>query len=261
MGKIQPPGIEGRLNTKERRIMFGRIALVLITGALVTLTGCIEDAFLDKSREPLTRPEPSQRVAQVQPQPRDHVVQSGLWRPASHRGLFQDLRAQQVGDLVTVNIVETAKADKKATTKTERESSISAGISNLMGWETKLGKIGVPAAFDNQNMIKSNLTNAFDGSGQTTRNETMTASITARVMEVLPNGTLFIRGARKIKVNSESQYITLSGLVRPQDISPDNTVLSSYIAEARIEYTGSGAVSDKQRPGWLMRAVDYVWPF
>ncbi|HDG98416.1 MAG TPA: flagellar basal body L-ring protein FlgH, partial [Desulfobacterales bacterium] len=116
-------------------------------------------------------------------------------------------------------------------------------------------------AFDNTTMFKASMSNSFDGSGSTSRDETMTASITARVVEVLPNGNLYIRGTRQIKVNNEVQYITLSGLIRPYDISPDNTVLSSYIADAKIEYTGKGAVSDKQRPGWLMRLLDYVWPF
>jgi flagellar L-ring protein precursor FlgH len=89
----------------------------------------------------------------------------------------------------------------------------------------------------------------------------MTASITARVMDVTPEGNLYIRGTREVKVNNETQYITLTGMIRPEDISPDNTILSSYIADAKIAYAGSGSVSDKQRPGWLMRAVDFIWPF
>ncbi|MBW2124625.1 MAG: flagellar basal body L-ring protein FlgH [Deltaproteobacteria bacterium] len=179
-----------------------------------------------------------------------------------YHGFFQDLRAFKVGDLVTINIVETSKATKKAATKTERSSSIKAGIDNLLGYETKMRSWGgLPRAFSNSTMFKASMANSFDGSGSTSRDETMTASITARVVEVLPNGNLFIRGTRQIKVNNEVQYITLSGLIRPYDISPDNTVLSTYIADAKIEYTGKGAVSDKQRPGWLMRLLDYVWPF
>jgi flagellar L-ring protein precursor FlgH len=110
-------------------------------------------------------------------------------------------------------------------------------------------------------MIKASMKNEFDGSGQTSRDETMTASITARVVDVTPEGNLFIRGTREVKVNNETQYITLTGLIRPEDISPDNTVLSSYIADAQIAYSGSGSVSDKQRPGWLTRALDLIWPF
>ncbi len=184
-----------------------------------------------------------------------------LWTQSRDRGFFNDLRARRVGDLVTVNIVETSKASKTATTTTGRESSINAGISNLLGYETKLSKIGVPGQFSNEAMLKASMTNDFNGSGQTTRDESMTAAITARVVEVTPNGNLVIKGTREIKVNNENQMITLMGIIRPEDISPDNTILSSYIADARIAYAGRGAVSDKQRPGWLLRAVDYVWPF
>jgi len=192
---------------------------------------------------------------------RNNNSDGSLWTASRHRGFFNDLRARHVGDLVTVNIVETSKATKKATTKTGRESSINAGISNLLGYEAKLSKIGVPGQFSNETMLKASMKNDFDGSGETTRDESMTAAITARVVEVTPSGNLVIKGAREIKVNNENQVITLMGIIRPEDISPDNTVLSSYIADARIAYSGRGPVSDKQQPGWLLRAVDYVWPF
>ncbi|MBW2096089.1 MAG: flagellar basal body L-ring protein FlgH [Deltaproteobacteria bacterium] len=189
------------------------------------------------------------------------ATEASLFRESSYYGFFQDLRAHKVGDLVTINIVETSKATKKADTKTARTSSIDAGISNLLGYETKMGSWGVPHAFDNTAMFKASMGNKFDGSGSTSRDESMTASITAKVVQVLPNGNLFIEGTRKIRVNNETQNITLSGIIRPSDISPDNTVLSSYIADAKIDYTGSGPVSDKQRPGWLARILDVVWPF
>jgi len=163
--------------------------------------------------------------------------------------------------------VETSQASKKANTKTGRESSIDAGIDNAFGWENKikeltsLGNDKVRSGLNLSSLAKGSITNSFDGSGETSRNESMTASITARVVDVMPNGNLFIQGVREIKVNNEEQFITLSGLIRPVDISPDNTVLSSYIADAKISYSGRGVVSDKQRPGWLMRAIDFVWPF
>jgi flagellar L-ring protein precursor FlgH len=191
----------------------------------------------------------------------DPTFNAGLWKDVSSRNLFQDLRAHKVGDLVTVNIVETSKASKKADTQAARNSSIAAGIDNAMGWEGKLGRVGVPDLFDKTAMFKGSIENSFKGNGATSRDESMTASVTARVMQVRPNGNLFIKGTREIKVNSETQFIILSGLIRPEDISPDNTVLSSYIGDAKIEYTGTGSVSDKQRPGWLTRIVDFIWPF
>jgi flagellar L-ring protein precursor FlgH len=188
------------------------------------------------------------------------AAEASLLKKAAYRGFFQDLRAFQVGDLVTINIVETSKASKSAGTKTSRESGIHAGIDNLLGYETELKHI-FPPNFDNQNMFNASLVNSFDGSGSTDRIETMTAFMTARVMNVTTNGNLYIEGRRQIRVNNETQFIILSGLIRPTDISPNNTVLSSYIADAKIEYLGSGSVSDKQRPGWLGRIVDVVWPF
>jgi flagellar L-ring protein precursor FlgH len=214
-----------------------------------------------KTKEPVVRPIQERQLTAGHLEKEDPSLNSSLWRETAYRDLFKDLRAYQVGDLVTVNIVETSKASKKADTKTARQSSIKAGIINALGWEGKVGKIGVPAEFDNVAMFKASMKNDFSGSGETSRNETMTASITARVMEVTPNGNLFIKGTRHVKVNNENQIITLTGMIRPVDISPDNTVLSSYIADARIAYSGKGPVSDKQRPGWLMRIVDHVWPF
>ncbi len=240
-----------------------RLSTPIALACLFLLAGCagLASQGLD-SREPLAGPPPAAPIIPARPiQPQDPTAAAGLWSDAAYRSAFQDLRAAKIGDLITVNIVETSQANKKATTKTGRESSINAGISNLMGWEGKIGDLGLPSGFQNENMFRASMKNDFDGSGETTRNETMTASITARVIEVTHNGNLFIKGSRKVKVNNEAKYITLTGLVRPADISPDNTVLSSYIAEASIEYSGSGPVSDKQRPGWLMQAVDFVWPF
>jgi flagellar L-ring protein precursor FlgH len=192
---------------------------LLISGLIFLLTGCMGTLHKNDYREPLTSPPAAQPIQVIRPvQPRDPAMAAGLWQDATYRDSFQDLRAHKVGDLITVNIVETSKANKKATTKTGRNSSINAGISNLMGWEGKISKIGVPGAFNKKTMFVANMENDFDGSGETTRDESMTASITARVLEVTPNGNLFIKGSRKIRVNNEAQYITLSGLVRAADL-------------------------------------------
>jgi len=247
---------------KMQRIMVGAGILIV----LAALSACSGIPSLLKNESTL-QPAP-QRPPQDSPQVASEVSAHGsLWRAQGYRSLFKDLRARQVGDLVTVNIVETSKGKKKAETKTSRASSIDAGISNTLGWETKiknltsLGNAKVRAAFDNEAMFRANMQNAHTGTGETNRDETMTASITAVVIDVTPEGNLFIRGTREVRLNNETQFITLTGFVRPEDISPDNTVLSSYVGDARIAYTGSGAVSDKQRPGWLMRLVDFVWPF
>lgn len=181
-----------------------------------------------------------------------------LWSEGHHQLLYADLKAKNVGDIVTINIVEKATASKNAETKTDRESGLEASWSGLFELITQGWKIHkTPIGTDQQ----INFKNSFDGKGETTRSSYMSAYITARVIHVLPNGNLVIRGSRQVKLNNEDQFIFVQGVIRPEDISSNNTVLSTYIADAVIELTGSGVISDKQRPGWLMRLVDWIWPF
>ena len=173
--------------------------------------------------------------------------------------LFTDLRAQNVGDIVTINVVESSKASKQAKTKLGRESTIGGGVQALLGFESEIpGQASTPTA---DGLVKGAFTSELNGSGKTTRTESMTAQISARVLKILPNGNLVIRGSREITVNYEKQYIVIQGVIRPQDISPDNTILSNYIADARIDYTGKGDISRQQRQGWLARGINYIWPF
>ncbi|MBW2106904.1 MAG: flagellar basal body L-ring protein FlgH, partial [Deltaproteobacteria bacterium] len=110
-------------------------------------------------------------------------------------------------------------------------------------------------------LIKAGLGSSFDGKGSSDRDGHVKAYISAVVINVLPNGNLYINGKREIKVNHETQYIALSGIIRPEDITPSNEISSTYVADARILYSGIGPVADKQKPGWLGRIIDHVWPF
>jgi len=103
--------------------------------------------------------------------------------------------------------------------------------------------------------------NDFNGTGETSRETKVVSTMTCTVVESYPNGNLLIRGKRMIKVNGEEQIITLSGIARPEDIDSTNSIKSTRIADTRITYYGKGVVSDKQKPGWMMRAFDNVWPF
>ena len=103
--------------------------------------------------------------------------------------------------------------------------------------------------------------NDFEGTGETNRDDTLVATISARVIDKTMDGNLVIRGYREIRVNNETQFIILSGIVRPRDVTANNTIQSSKIAEARIEYSGTGIISEKQQPGWFARGLDVVWPF
>jgi len=245
------------------------ILLIGTVFATFILLGCTMEKVNLRKPETLPdwaaqKPASATMATKINPDP---SAGASLWNENFYQEFCKDMRAFRVGDLVTVSIVETSQATKKANTKTARDSSIDAGIDNAFGWENKIkeltsfGNSGVRSALDPTSLAKASIKNNFTGSGETSRDESMTASITARVVDVMPNGNLFIQGVREIKVNNEVQFITLSGLIRPVDISPDNTVLSSYIADAKISYAGRGAVSDKQRPGWLTRVIDFIWPF
>ena len=100
----------------------------------------------------------------------------------------------------------------------------------------------------------------FKGSGSTSRKEKLVATVPATVVQVMPGGNLFIQGKREVKVNREKQFIVLEGVIRSDDISPYNTIASTQIADARIRYTGRGVLGDVQGPGWLARALDWIWP-
>jgi flagellar L-ring protein precursor FlgH len=184
--------------------------------------------------------------------------EGSVWTPRSQM-LFSDLRARQVGDIVTVNIAETSTASNSATTETERKSDVDAGIEALFGYEKELQ--WHHAANDPKTMIKGSLAHKHKGTGETTRGTEIVASLAATVIEVLPSGNLVIFGSREIRVNNENQIMVLQGTIRPVDIGSDNTILSTFIADCKISYYGRGIISDKQRPGWMARILDHVWPF
>lgn len=191
------------------------------------------------------------------PRPQADYSRGSIWQ-ASSAGLVEDLKARRKGDIITIAITETASASKEAKTNTGRDTTINAGIPNFLGLEN--------AGFLKNNMDLSKLINAnvestYAGTGSTSRKETLSATISAKVIEVLPNNNLLIEGRRNVRVNNEDQIIIIEGTVRPSDIGPDNVVNSIYIADARISYAGKGIISDRQSPGWLMNIVDKLWPF
>ena len=186
--------------------------------------------------------------------------EGSLWQDnGSLSELFIDPTARRVGDIVTIQIVESSKATNKATTNTGRDSSISAGIDSFFGLEQNFPSSG--SFFSPFGKVKAGFGSSFKGDGATSRSGDLTAYITARVTEVLPNGNLYIMGSREVTVNNERQFITLSGLIRTRDISQGNVILSTYISDARIAYSGSGIIDDRQSPGWMTKILNTIWPF
>lgn len=189
--------------------------------------------------------------------------EGSLWSDAVGISLFTDQQARRIGDIVTVRIVEDPEAELNANTKTSRSSGVSAGKLKLFGYMKALAEKNPRLAQNpgEDDLFSAALDSDFDGKGSSDRDGHVKAYVAARVVQVLPNQNLYIQGRREIRVNNETQYIVVSGLVRPQDIGPGNEVSSAYLADARIVYSGIGPLADKQKPGWLGRIVDHVWPF
>ncbi|MDD2902028.1 MAG: flagellar basal body L-ring protein FlgH [Syntrophales bacterium] len=196
------------------------------------------------------------------PMPPSPPPQEGsLWTPKSPRGLLADLRACNVGDIVTVVIQETNSAADEAATQADRTSGVKVGITSLLG----LSMPQMNAFQDNtvtaENAIEGAVGNVSKGTGNTARKSSFISFLTTQVVHILPNKNLVIKGQRQMKINNETEVVTLSGIVRPEDLNTDNSVLSTRVAEARMEITGYGVVSDKQRQGWLTRILDHIWPW
>lgn len=182
-----------------------------------------------------------------------------LWQEENGRAyLYEDLRAMRAGDIITIKIVENQKGSKTGETTAERSSTAEDKITG--------GTAGLPFFSFGGSLaarlgLKASAANKFGGKGATTRADTLTGTVSAVVTDVLPNGNLRIEGHREVTVNSERQTMFLTGTVRRVDVDTKNMVLSTSIADAKIEYVGSGVVDDVQRPGWLVRILDWIYPF
>ncbi len=189
-------------------------------------------------------------------------AEGSLWSAATGIELYPDKKARKVGDILVVRIVEDPKAKLNANTNTKRDSSLNAKL-EFLGYMKALAASNPNLAQNpgTDPLIDATLASEFKGSGNSDRNGYIKAYVSALVVKVLPNGNLLINGKREIKVNNETQYIVISGVVRPEDISTTNEVSSTYVANAQIYYSGIGPVADKQKPGWMGKVVDNVWPF
>lgn len=229
------------------------------TGFVLTIlliSGCVTNPFKGAPKvTPAIQVAPSVAPFYAPPIPEE----GSLWTESSQM-LFSDHKARQVGDTVIVDIIENTSSSMDVNTQTSRDSSIDAGISDFMGVMRNLKRHN-PDLDVNDKLIGASVANSFKGAGTSDRKGQVTASIAARVTEVFPNRNITIYGKREMTVNNETQFITVSGMIRQGDIDSTNHVKSTYIADARIEYAGRGVLADKQKVGWMMRIFDNVWPF
>jgi flagellar L-ring protein precursor FlgH len=183
------------------------------------------------------------------------VLPGALWSPSARlNDLARDLRASQVNDVVTVLVTETVNAAASGASTTERATSANASITSLAGPRLATGPLA--------NLLNQSGDQKINGTGTTTRAATLTAVLTARVVKVLPGGLLFIEGSKDLQVNSEQQAITVRGIIRTADITTNNTVGSTQIADMQIRVNGKGIVGDAiRRPNFLYRLILGLLPF
>lgn len=242
--------------------------LAVIAAASLALAGCNAAQRLSEVGSP-PKISAIQNPAQMQgyrpvsmPMPMPEMAPqsaNSLWRPGS-RAFFKDQRAALIGDImtVTVNVDDEAKFNNKTTRR--RQSGDSAGMPKLLGYEASLGKI-LPDAVDPANLLDLSSDHSSVGNGEMQREETIKVNLAAVVTQVLPNGNLVIAGRQEVRINYELRELTVSGVVRPEDISANNTISSEKIAEARITYGGRGTLSDIQQPRYGQQIMDIVFPF
>ena len=187
-----------------------------------------------------------------------HAANGAIWQPDTNVALFEDSRAHRVGDLITILIQENANATKSTNTTINKSDSIDAGITSLFGIVPSFGQHnGTPFSPS----LGASSAQKFGGNGATAQSNTFTSTLQATVVRVMSNGNLEISGQKEVMLNGGHEYIRVAGVVRAADVSPQNTVSSTQIADARVEYSGNGSVYDAARVPLLARFFLSLWPF
>lgn len=184
---------------------------------------------------------------------------NSLWRQGS-RAFFKDQRAGRVGDILTVviEISDEAKLDNKTTRN--RTADESAGLDNLLGYESRINDIFDGDAIPSQ-LANANSDSSSSGDGKVERGEDIKLRMAAVITQVLPNGNLVLQGSQQVRVNFEMRNLNVRGIIRPEDITAINEVPYDKIAEARIAYGGEGTISDVQQPRYGQQIFDILFPF
>ncbi len=242
------------------------LRVLMSVSAVALLTGC---SAVDRINElgdppkfapiqsPAARPDYQPLAMPMPPAPGPQAV-SSLWQPNS-RSFFHDPRANRVGDILTVNVSIADAAKISNTTSRSRTNSDDANMTNFFGLETKIPSLLSGANPDSLVKMGSDTSNV--GAGSVDRSESVNVTLATLVSQVLPNGNLVIDGHQQVRVNNELRDLQLTGIVRTEDITSENTVDLSQIAEARVSYGGRGTVSDVQQPRYGSQLFDILMPF
>ncbi len=216
----------------------------------VMLTGCAPKNA--KVGEP-TAVEALVAAAKGQPSP-GAEGEGSIYAASNRRGdLFRDFRARDINDIVTIRVAETTQATSSADAKNSKDTAATAGFDHLFGAEKKINELPT--------LVAGKANSSFEGKGSTSRSTTLLTLLSARVVDVLPSGYLVVEGVREVRVNNENQNIYITGVIRPEDISRDNVVPSSAVAQMAVRVQGRGTVSQPLKPGWLYKILNGIMPF
>ena len=218
--------------------------------AFLVLAGCVSHVAPYHAKH--RKYDPGSFGARSQPQ-------NGSLYAEGAPGLFEDPNASRIGDILVVRIDEKDLASHQADTKLDKSDATTYGLPAAFGFAPALAK-KYPGT-DLAKLFSSTTDQKFTGAGAVQRQGQVTATLPVRVAQILPSGDLFIEGTKVVMVGNEEHHIYVSGVVRRVDVADDDSVPSSRIADAEIEYTGRGDISDTQRRGWFARALSKIWPF
>jgi len=231
------------------------IKLLLALSVLLAMGGCA------------TTPPPKDSYRPTLPRAyiSEESKDGSIYQAARDVRLFEDVKARRVGDIITVVLQESTSASKSATTTTDKSQDTTIASPTILGAIPTFNAPGIlPLDSNRNNTLATNLSSAnkFEGKGDTSQSNSLTGNITVTIADVLPNGNLIIRGEKWLTLNKGEEFIQISGIVRPQDVSTFNTVLSTQIADARITYSGKGFLADANEMGWLAKFFNSpIWPF
>lgn len=211
----------------------------------------IENPQLRADYQPVSMPMPAPKTSIRQP--------NSLW-DSSRTTFFKDQRAADVGDILTVLINIDDEAELENETERTRNSNEDSGIDGLFGYEGSLGRI-LPESVNPTNLVGLNSDSTHTGEGSIEREEEIEVRLAAVITQILPNGNFVIHGRQEARVNFEKRIIQVDGIIRPQDVSTDNTINHDQIAEARIAYGGEGQITDVQQPRYGQQVYDILFPF
>lgn len=218
---------------------------LLMYGVAILLTGCSTVMPVDATPDdPKFAPVPAQSLT---PPP---TTDGSLYQANYALSLYSDQRAKRIGDVITVMLQEQTQASKSNSSSLQKDSEVELGAVRLFN--------RTPSILE----ATGETTRAFTGSGDADQSNSLQGQITVTISDILPNGVLEVRGEKWLSLNEGDEFIRVRGLVRPQDIGPDNTIMSTKLADARISYGGTGAVANASKQGWMTRFFNSKWwPF